>query len=66
MKKIFLLFLLTFSLVSFSFNPIKENKKNSSELNCRYGQCQAIAASTGNQCRHCVSNNGDWYCWQHK
>jgi hypothetical protein len=35
-------------------------------VNCKYGQCQAIAASTGQQCRHCVSAPGDLYCWQHK
>ena len=34
-------------------------------VNCKYGQCQAIAKSTGQQCKHCVSNPGDLYCWQH-
>ena len=33
---------------------------------CHFGQCQAIAKSTGQQCKHCVSNKGDLYCWQHK
>jgi hypothetical protein len=33
---------------------------------CKYGQCQAIAKSTGQQCKHCVSNAGDAYCYQHK
>lgn len=33
---------------------------------CNYGQCQAIAKSTKKQCKHCVSNSGDLYCWQHK
>jgi hypothetical protein len=34
--------------------------------NCHYGQCKAIAKSTEKQCKHCVSNAGDLYCWQHK
>jgi len=33
---------------------------------CHYGQCNATARSTGNRCKHCVSNSGDRYCWQHK
>jgi hypothetical protein len=33
--------------------------------NCQYGQCQAIAKSTGQRCKHCVSNPGDAFCWQH-
>lgn len=32
----------------------------------KYGQCQAIAKSTGQRCKHGVSNPGDLYCWQHK
>ena len=37
----------------------------SRELKCKYGECIAIATSTGSQCLHCVSNQGDYYCWQH-
>jgi len=33
---------------------------------CHYGQCNAIAKSTGQRCLHCVSNPGDLYCWQHR
>lgn len=33
---------------------------------CQYGQCNAIAKSTGARCKHCVSKAGDLYCWQHK
>lgn len=36
------------------------------EVNCRHGQCLAIAKSTGERCKHCVSNPGDLYCYQHK
>ena len=32
---------------------------------CKYGQCMATAKSTGERCKHCVSNRGDKYCWQH-
>jgi hypothetical protein len=31
-----------------------------------YGQCQAIAKSTGKRCKHGVSTPGEIYCWQHK
>jgi hypothetical protein len=34
-------------------------------LECNYGQCNAIAKSTNERCKHCVSNEGDLYCWQH-
>lgn len=36
------------------------------EMACKYDQCHATAASTGQRCKHCVSNRGDYYCWQHK
>lgn len=32
---------------------------------CRYGQCIAIAKSTGRRCRACVSNAYDSYCGWH-
>jgi hypothetical protein len=35
-------------------------------LDCRYDQCHGIAKSTGQRCKHCVSNSGDNYCYQHK
>ena len=35
------------------------------EVECNYGQCHAIAKSTGKRCLHCVSNKGDRNCWQH-
>jgi hypothetical protein len=31
-----------------------------------YGQCQAIAKSTGQRCKRGVSAPGDIYCFQHK
>lgn len=34
--------------------------------NCRIEQCHATAKSTGKRCKHCVSNSGDKFCWQHK
>ena len=39
------------------------NKKN---IECRFGQGQATAKSTGKQCKHYVSNTGDRFCYQHK
>jgi len=38
---------------------------NNAGVDCKYGQCQARTKSTGKQCKHCVSNYGDVYCWQH-
>lgn len=52
------------SLTSFTFTS--DRIVNTENAVCHYGQCQAIAKSTGMQCRHCVSNEGDWYCWQHR
>jgi hypothetical protein len=43
-----------------------ENSENQFPNACHYGQCHATAKSTGNRCLHCVSNYGDYYCWQHK
>jgi len=71
MKKSLILLFLSLSLISFSpsslSKPIhKTSIKKSSPIECRYSQCQATARSTGNQCRHCVSNPGDSFCFQHK
>lgn len=70
MKKIILgLFLATALL---SFKPIDKiaakttTVKTEISQNCKHGQCQATAKSTGKQCLHCVSNAGDKFCFQHK
>lgn len=39
--------------------------QNVENIECKYSQCQGIAKSTGNRCKHCVSNSGDKYCYQH-
>jgi hypothetical protein len=49
-----------------AFSHSNEDTSIESTQGCHYGQCQAIAKSTGQQCRHCVSNSGDHYCWQHR
>jgi len=69
MKK-FLLLSLALGLLSFSpgssSEPFKGKSGNQvSIVDCKYSQCQATAKSTGKQCKHCVSNEGDEYCWQH-
>ncbi len=70
MKK--LIFSLFIALTLSSFSPIektiekKAKAKVETKVACNYGQCQATAKSTGNQCKHCVSKSGDSYCWQHK
>lgn len=70
MKKILLGLLLATSL--FSFKPIPKSHltlnsvKTEAAVACKHGQCQATAKSTGEQCKHCVSKEGDKYCFQHK
>lgn len=69
-----LLITLVVATTFLSFSTIEKNdlilsdlKKNEiSKFDCRYGQCQATAKSTGKQCKHCVSNSGDKFCYQHK
>lgn len=54
------------SLLSFkSINDSESKVLDKTEYNCKYGQCHAIAKSTKLRCKHCVSNSGDRYCWQH-
>ena len=62
---ILLVGLMSFTLSS---SDIKNDSTQSlSEiLDCQHGQCKATAKSTGNRCKHCVSNSGDQYCYQHK
>ena len=63
------LLLCIFGLTTTSFKEAKIinlHQINESTLGCNYGQFQATAKSTGQQCRHCVSERGDLYCWQHK
>jgi hypothetical protein len=52
-------------LTSFTVSNVSPIESEKASIGCHYGQCQATAKSTGNQCKHCVSNEGDYYCWQH-
>lgn len=57
--------------ISYAFTSSESINLNSNQVSiesygCTYGQCYATAKSTGNRCQHCVSNQGDFYCWQHK
>ena len=58
------------ALGSLSFSSgIKTNLNNievSESAGCKFSQCTATAKSTGQRCKHCVSNAGDSKCWQHK
>lgn len=58
------LILTSFTTLNSTLNSQEAPIENNS-VGCYYGQCHATAASTGRRCRHCVSNEGDWYCWQH-
>lgn len=68
MKKLF--FILLLSLLTMSFLPVLESQDtleiNIENIECKYRQCNATAKSTGNRCKHCVSSNDDYQCWQHK
>ena len=72
MKKIFIRFLfIAFLSINFSFTNIDKIKPEAKEVSvenieCKYGQCEATAKSTKKRCKHCVSEKGDSYCWQHK
>ena len=52
---------------SFTANQIvhPQELEESNTLKCKHGQCHAIAKSTSVRCKHCVSNEGDRFCWQH-
>ena len=63
-------FLATGSLYAFNTNVDSEvytsTYRVENTVKCKYDQCHATAKSTGERCKHCVSNDGDTYCWQHK
>jgi hypothetical protein len=69
MKNLFLGLLIFVSIGSFGAESTKIKtevvKKVPSVVECRFGQCQATAKSTGKQCLHCVSKSGDKFCYQH-
>ena len=71
-KKICTLSLLAAVVISgFAFTTINQDPAAVSTtqqvetVTCKHGQCHATAKSTGKRCKHCVSNAGDRYCWQH-
>lgn len=51
---------------AFTTNRVHEEKVEVTIVTCKHGQCQATAKSTKKRCKHCVSQSGDKYCWQHK
>ena len=52
-------------LTSFTISKSTPIPIEKDSVDCYYVQCYATAKSTGKRCRHCVSNEGDSYCWQH-
>jgi len=48
-----------------SYELSKTAQYSVGSIECKYDQCHATAKSTGQRCKHCVSNSGDLYCWQH-
>jgi hypothetical protein len=72
MKKISLLLTAFLALAMFAapdeaISPSTQDRPSThQDSTYTYGQCQAIAKSTGKRCKRGVSNPGDIYCWQHK
>jgi hypothetical protein len=69
MKQFILAFLLLSLLSvssSFTASRVGNGKAETTFVTCKHGQCQATAKSTKKRCKHCVSQSGDKYCWQHK
>ncbi len=70
MKNLLFSLLLTFGLLGFTTNnvitpDVQIAKKSTETVECKWAQCSATAKSTGKRCKHCVSEKGDTYCWQH-
>jgi hypothetical protein len=66
LKRNFLAIALILVLGSFD-TPVNINYSDAGiPTECTYGQCKGIAKSTGVRCKHCVSNSGDSFCYQHK
>jgi hypothetical protein len=66
--KSFILGLGILSLLSFTGIDNKKLEVQQTTFNsveCKYSQCKAIDKSTEKQCKHCVSNDGDSFCYQH-
>lgn len=51
---------------AFTVTNFNNEKAEVNVVACKHGQCQATAKSTKKRCKHCVSQSGDKYCWQHK
>jgi hypothetical protein len=66
MKRIITALLMVFVFMSFSPETKTISRNLTYLTNCKFGQCQATAKSTGKQCKHCVSKSGDKFCFQHK
>jgi hypothetical protein len=68
MKKFFLLSFIAVTSTIVISQP-NSNRFNNPEqvidVNCTYGQCSAIAKSTGVQCRNCCQQ-GSNVCWSHR
>lgn len=68
--RLFVLGVLGFSGVlaseaTINYNLSQDAQHVSDYSGCKHGRCHATAKSTGQRCKHCVSNPGDLYCWQH-
>lgn len=61
---IFLTVIITAFLLAFA-PEASPDQLNLQLTACEHGQCHATATSTGERCRHCVSEAGDRFCWQH-
>jgi hypothetical protein len=69
LRKIIIISVGAMLLTTYSFTNTVQSSGvetvNETCYSCQFDQCHAIAKSTGQRCKHCVSNNGDLYCYQH-
>jgi len=67
MKKFLFLSFLAIGTLSFSsnFSANKSKNANTNSMECKNGQCNGTAQSTGLRCRSCIPNEGGYYCANH-
>ena len=67
MKKLLLIIALPLLMsVGINENVSSQSLSGIEVVDCTYRQCNATAKSTGKRCKHCVSKEDDYQCYQHK
>jgi hypothetical protein len=65
MKKLLFVSIILFLPLFTLSQSWERGSKNDSRTDCKYGQCIAIAKSTGLPCKNCVSKEYDSHCYNH-